>query len=243
MYNGNTALVSIQYSCLPSWISFLVDRGRAKEAGRELFNAVYARWSQQPRDVRPRLLVFGESLGAFGGEAAFSGTDDFRNRTGGALWEGPPNDSFLWREFVRRRDAGSSEILPMYRRGTTVRFGAQSEDLDRPIGIWSSPRVVCLQHASDPVVWWSWRLMLHEPDWLKARRGSDVLPSLHWYPFVTFWQVGADLALSMYAPAGHGHNYGAEPAGAWARIAPPEGWTGEKTALLTARLQAPAALP
>lgn len=33
MYDGHTAIVSMQYSYLPSWISFLVDRRRAEEAG------------------------------------------------------------------------------------------------------------------------------------------------------------------------------------------------------------------
>jgi uncharacterized membrane protein len=76
--------------------------------------------------------------------------------------------------------------------------------------------------------------MLHKPDWLKEQRGRDVLPSMRWYPFVTFWQVGADMAFSLDAPPGHGHNYGSEPVGAWALIAPPEGWTSEKTARLSA---------
>ncbi len=237
MYNGNSAIVSIQYSYLPSWISFLVDRTKAKQAGRELFNAVYARWSRMPRDARPALLVFGESLGAFGAEAAFSGADDLRNRTDGALFEGPPNDSYLWNEFVRKRDAGSGEINPVYAGGSTVRFGDTPSDLDHPTDIWPFPRVAYLQHASDPVVWWSWRLMLHEPDWLKERRGTDVLPSMRWYPFVTFWQVSADMALSIEAPPGHGHNYANDAVGAWARVAPPEGWTPEKTARLTAVLE------
>ena len=39
MYNGDTAMVAMQYSYLPSWISFLVDKERAREAGRDLFDA------------------------------------------------------------------------------------------------------------------------------------------------------------------------------------------------------------
>jgi len=34
MYNGDTALAAMQYSYLPSWISFLVDRHKATQAGR-----------------------------------------------------------------------------------------------------------------------------------------------------------------------------------------------------------------
>jgi uncharacterized membrane protein len=42
MYNGDTAMVGMQYSYLPSWLSFLVDRQRAHDAGRELFDACTA---------------------------------------------------------------------------------------------------------------------------------------------------------------------------------------------------------
>ena len=40
---GDTATVTMQYSYLPSWLSYLVDQDRARDAGRELFDAVYAR--------------------------------------------------------------------------------------------------------------------------------------------------------------------------------------------------------
>src|SRR4051794_12964442 len=97
-FNGDTAMVGMQYSYLPSWLSFLVDQTKAKDAGRALFDHVYAAWSTLPADSRPELLVFGESLGTFGGEAAFSGLDDIRNRTDGVLWAGPPNFNGLWRD-------------------------------------------------------------------------------------------------------------------------------------------------
>ncbi|QIK66398.1 hypothetical protein G7072_08535 [Nocardioides sp. HDW12B] len=38
---GDTASVAVQYSYLPSWLSFLVDQDRARAAGRALFDAVY----------------------------------------------------------------------------------------------------------------------------------------------------------------------------------------------------------
>ena len=40
MFNGDTALVSMQYSYLPSWLSFLVDKENARQAGEALFEAV-----------------------------------------------------------------------------------------------------------------------------------------------------------------------------------------------------------
>ncbi|MGA5300003.1 alpha/beta hydrolase [Nucisporomicrobium flavum] len=234
MYNGDSAMVGMQYSYLPSWLSFLVDKERARQAGRDLFNAVYGEWSKLPLTRRPRLLLFGESLGSFGAESAFSGADDIRNRVDGMLLVGPPNRNELWRRFVAGRDPGSTEILPSYENGATIRFARDpAADLDRPATPWAAPRVAYLQHPSDPIVWWSPRLAVSRPDWLREPRGADVSAGVRWYPFVTFWQVTADMAFSTGVPAGHGHSYGAEPVTAWARIASPDGWTPERTAELT----------
>ncbi|MDI9582083.1 MAG: alpha/beta-hydrolase family protein [Thermobispora sp.] len=237
MYNGDTALVAMQYSYLPSWLSFLVDRDRAQAAGRELFQQVYERWSRLPREHRPKLLVFGESLGAFGAESAFTGDQDLRDRTDGALFVGPPDSSVLRRRFVHGRDPGSTEVLPIYRKGETVRFANRPADLAEPSAPWDPPRVVYLQHPSDPIVWWSPRLLFEKPDWLSEPRGADVLPHIRWYPIVTFSQITADLAFALDVPPGHGHNYDGEVVAAWARIAAPEGWTDERTAELTALIQ------
>ena len=61
------------------------------------------------------MLLFGESLGSFGAESAFSGADDIRNRVDGMLLVGPPNRNELWSQFVADRDPGSSEVLPTSR--------------------------------------------------------------------------------------------------------------------------------
>lgn len=65
LWHGDTATVSMQYSYLPSLLSFLVDGNRAETAGRLLFDDVYARWSELPPGHRPKLVVSGESLGSF----------------------------------------------------------------------------------------------------------------------------------------------------------------------------------
>ena len=233
MYNGDTAVIALQYSYLPSWISFLVDRSVAQEAGRELFDAVYARWEQLPVDQRPQLVPMGESLGSLGSEAAFSGVEDIRNRTSGVLWVGPPNSNRLWSRFTAARDPGSPEWLPVFEGGRTVRFAATADQIDPQSHGWERPRVVYLQNPSDPIVWWSPDLAFHRPDWLRATHPPDVSPQMRWYPFVTFWQVSADLAFSTGVPPGHGHTYGvAQAAAAWAAIVPPPGWTPERTAEL-----------
>lgn len=233
MYGGDTAIAAIQYSYLPSWLSFLADKGPAQEAGRDLFDAVYDRWRQLPAGHRPKLVILGESQGSFGGEAAFSGADDIRNRASGGLWVGPANSNVLWGRFVSGRDPGSPEWLPVYEGRRTVRFAARPADLDPDSQTWERPRVVYLQNANDPIIWWSPSLAFHVPGWLKGPRGPGVSPAMRWYPLVTFWQVSADMADSTPVPAGQGHVYSSlEGATAWASIIPPPGWTPDRTAAL-----------
>jgi len=233
MYGGDTAVAAIQYSFLPSWVSFIADKEPAQEAGRDLFDAVYARWLRLPAAHRPRLVVFGESLGSFGGENAFSGTDDIRERSSGVLWVGPTNSNVLWSRFTAERDPGSPEWRPVYQGGATVRFVTAPSELTQRSPAWSEPRAVYLQNTSDPIIWWSWDLAFHQPDWLRGPTPPGVSPAMHWYPLVTFWQVAADLALATAVPPGHGHTYGMyQGATAWASIIPPPGWTGRQSAAL-----------
>lgn len=233
MYAGNTAIAAVQYSYLPSWISFLAQRDQARQAARALFNTIYTYWSGLPPSHRPRLVVFGESLGAYGAEAAFSGIADMTARTSGALFVGPPNATETWRELTDARARGSPEWLPVYGDGRTVRFAASASDLRQPGGVLRHPKIVYLQHASDPVVWWSPGLLWNKPDWLAEPRGPDVTSQMQWYPLVTFWQITADLIVSNATP-GYGHHYAAEIPTAWAAILQPPGWTNTETAKLTA---------
>ncbi|MFB6619732.1 alpha/beta hydrolase [Streptomyces sp. NPDC085524] len=226
--NGDSATVAMQYSYLPSWLSYLVDQSKARAAGRDLFDAVYDVWSKLPQDRRPRLFVAGESLGSFGGETAFSGEADLRNRTAGTLFAGPPNFNTLFREFSDDREAGSPEIEPVYKDGRTVRFtddpAGGIPPADRP---WDGPRVLYLMHPSDPIVWWSPSLALSEPDWIREKPGTDVLGSMVWMPFVTFWQVTADLPFSTGVPDGHGHTYKAAYVDGWNAVMRPAGFTAQ----------------
>ena len=216
---GDCAVVALQYSYLPSWLSYLVDQDRAREAGRELFDAVYARWITLPADARPRLYAYGESLGSFGGEAPFSGEFDLRNRTAGTLFVGPPAFNTLYGEFVRGRDPGSTEVTPVYRDGRTIRFRSDPAVPPPPADApWDDGRVLYLLHPSDPVVKWSTDLVLERPDWLREPRGRDVVGAVRWIPFVTFWQVTADLPFAVDVPQGHGHTYSREYIGGWAIV-------------------------
>ena len=237
MYNGDSAIVAMQYSYLPSSLSFLVDQTKAKQAGLDLYNAVLGEWIKMPAASRPKLVVFGESLGSFGSETAFPGESTFLATSDGAVWAGPPNFNTLRRAATANRDAGSPEIKPIFQGGQTVRFMVQPSDLTNPdVNKWQQPRAVYLENSSDPIVWWSPNLLFHKPDWLKEPRGADVSTATTWLPFITFWQVSGDMVWSTGVPDGHGHKYGNLPTDAWSYVAPPPGWTQQKTDALKAEL-------
>ncbi len=139
IYNGNTAIVSMQYSFLPSWLSFLVDKENARHAGQALFEAVDKLIRQMPEFKRPKLVVFGESLGSFGGEAPFMSINNVLARTDGALFSGPTFNNTIWTQLTANRDRGSPEWLPIYDDGHNVRFVARPENLHRPKAAWNHP--------------------------------------------------------------------------------------------------------
>lgn len=223
---GDAATITMQYSYLPSWMSYLVDQSKARAAGRDLFDAVYARWSSLPADQRPKLYVGGESLGSFGGETAFSGVYDLRNRTDGTVFAGPPNFNTLFREFVDNRDPGSTEIQPIYQNGEIVRFANDPTEVippaDQP---WTDTRVLYMMNGSDPIVWWSPSLLFNSPDWMSDPPTEDMLGGMFWMPLVTFWQVTADLPFATGVPGGHGHTYRGGYVDAWAAVMQPPGFT------------------
>jgi len=229
MYNGDTAIVSVQYSYLPSWLSFLVDKENARQAGQALFEAVDKKVRALPEAQRPKIVVFGESLGSFGGEAPFLSPNNIIARTNGALFSGPTFNNTM-RDFITdNRDPGSPEWLPIFEGGANVRFAARAENLGRPGTAWGNPRIAYLQHASDPIAWWTPELLFAQPDWLREPRGYDVSGDMNWIPVVTFLQVAADMAVAVDVPDGHGHHYVKDVVNAWAAVLQPAGWTPEKT--------------
>ncbi|WP_430783699.1 alpha/beta hydrolase [Actinoplanes sp. G11-F43] len=233
MYAGDTALVSMQYSYLPSFFAFMGDRSEVVDAADALIGAVRARWAAMPADTRPRLLLFGESLGTYGMEMTFGTPEALVDGADGALLLGPTFANPAHRALTEGRAPGSPIWDPSY-PGLPIEFAddaAELRDLTGP-----RPTVVYLQNATDPVVWWSWDLLWKKPTWLTGKRAADVTPDMHWYPGVTFWQITCDLVFSNKVPTGHGHVYKSETVDGWAAIAPPPGWTTDDSLRLRARL-------
>jgi uncharacterized membrane protein len=235
LHAGNTALVAMQYSYLPSWISFLTDKDKASAAGSALFHAVRERWLEVTEASRPQLIVFGLSLGAFGAEAAFTGQDaaasvaNVVEKTDGALFVGSPNDSEMWRQITVARDDGSPAWRPVYDDAEVVRFANQGIEVAELDPSWEPPRVLYYQHPTDPVTFTTFSDFWNPPEWMDDPRGFGVPDRGRWFPIVTGVQSVFDLMAGFGAPPGFGHDYTAEYVAAWAQVVPPDGWTDVDT--------------
>jgi uncharacterized membrane protein len=225
LWNGRTAIVGQQYSYLPSWISFLVDKEKAAETGTALIEAVAARWRELPEDERPRLVLFGESLGSFGSEAALDGddakgsVDNVRAHGDAALYIGPTSSNPIRAQLTAERSADSPVWRPEVDLPTDARFAISADELAVPAG--DDIAVTYLQHPSDPVTWWDMATLWRRPEWLAEERGPDVPSATRWAPFVTWSQTVADLAAGFSAGRGHGHNYDDAWTQSWLAVAPP----------------------
>jgi uncharacterized membrane protein len=89
LYRGDVASVSVQYSYLPSWLSLLVEPDYGADTARAVFRVVYDYWRALPKERRPRLYLFGLSLGARNSDLSADVFDIIADPYQGALWVGP----------------------------------------------------------------------------------------------------------------------------------------------------------
>ena len=154
--HGDVATVSTQYSYLPSWLSFLVDRSRAASNAEQLITALRVELDGMPADSRPELYVYGESLGAFSTGNAFTSVEDMSTTTDGALLIGPPSFDATWQKVVAGRESGSPAWKPIYGDGALVRVATTDADLTDQTLTWLTDNpIIYLTHASDPIVAWT----------------------------------------------------------------------------------------
>ena len=221
---GNrSALVAIQYSTLPSWLSFLMNQDAARAAGVATYEALVAARDALPIDQRPALVLYGESLGAFGSPAPFAGMDpaEVATHIDGALWVGPPaatDPVTAW------TDTGTPPIWePVVDDGLTTRYAASAPAVLDPPGVpnWPTPRILVLQNPTDPVVWFAPSLVWHPPEWLRGELGPGVQPDTRWTPVLFFFQVALDLPQAVGMPSGYGHNYSESLTAAWQQVLTP----------------------
>jgi len=208
---GDCATVTLQYSKRPSPLSLeRVEVGRKQN--EMLFQSLWERFEKMEPSERPRLVVFGESLGAHTSQDAFvhRGTRGLQDRgIDSALWIGTPFAS-EWK----------SEVLGRPRHDTDTaligQFNAISDieqlDDDRAGRL----RYVMLTHNNDAVAYFGPDLFLACPPWLgpPETRPEGVPKSARYGPVITFLQTLVDMKNSMSVVPGvfeaKGHDYRAD---------------------------------
>ncbi|UOM33943.1 alpha/beta-hydrolase family protein [Acuticoccus sp. I52.16.1] len=234
LHKGDVATVAAQYSYMQSPFALIFEPDAGAEAGTALMRIVYDYWTDLPHDARPKLYLYGLSLGALSSERSLRLRDVIGDPVQGALWVGPPFPSPIHTDITRYREPGSPEWLPSFEGGRLVRTMNQ-DSLTDPDAPWGPLRILYFQHASDPIVFFDYSLLWQRPDWMREPRAPDVVGTMNWYPIVTALQVAADMAVSTNVPRGFGHEYAAERhVDAWVTLTDPD-VTAEEIARLKAR--------
>jgi len=235
LHDGDTANVGIQYSYLSSQATLVFHPMRAIETSEVMFDTIYDYWKTLPKETRPKVYLFGVSLGSYGGEQSAKLHKIMYDPINGALWSGPPFVNSLHKDIVANRNLDSPSWLPTYEDGSLVRTMSNDRNLsDHEYAPWGTLRIMYLQYASDPMTAFSPTLFFHSPEWLDGQRGPDVSPMLSWHPMVTFFQIAFDLIVSVSgAPLGYGHNYSpVDYIDGWISISDPIDWTNDMTVRL-----------
>ncbi|WP_440983811.1 alpha/beta hydrolase [Shinella sumterensis] len=239
LHHGDIASVAIQYSYLASWLSLIAEPDYGAEAARALFRAVYNHWTTLPKDSRPKLYLYGLSLGALSSEQSAELFEVIGDPYQGALWAGPPFPSRIWRKMTADRNPGTPAWLPRFRDGSYVRFTSQKNVLPEAGDHWGPMRIVYLQYASDPVTFYDPYSLYRQPAWMAVPRGPDVSPDFQWYPVVTFLQLTLDMAMATTAPMGLGHVYAGEHyIDPWIAVTDVQDWSDADIARLKEKFRA-----
>jgi uncharacterized membrane protein len=210
---GDIATCCIQYARYPSFLSIQkVALGRGQF--RLLLWGVKQRLEERPPERRPRVLVFGESLGAWTSSDVimYQGIEGFDHYgIDRALWVGLPWLAKWSRSGMTR---GSHTLVPPGTVGVFDRHEqlAALEDEER-----ARMRAVILSHDNDPIAVFGPDLIVQRPRWLAdGQRGRGVPEQMRWLPLVTFIQTATDAMNAMLSAPGQfasfGHDYRADMA-------------------------------
>src|SRR5829696_6652244 len=210
---GDIATCAIQYGRYPSFLSVQkVALGQGQF--RLLLWGIRQRLAERPPERRPRVLVFGESLGAWTSSdvVMFQGIEGFDHYgIDRALWVGLPWLAKWSRSGMTR---GSTNLVPEGTVGVFDRHEQLQELTNEQRG---RLRAVILSHDNDPIAVMGPELLVKAPWWLaNGRRGRGVPESMRWRPLITFIQTAMDAANAMVSVPGEfgsfGHDYRADMA-------------------------------
>ena len=205
---GDIATACIQYGRGPSFLEVQkVHLGRTQFRG--LLWGVRERLRGVPEEKRPKVLVFGESLGSWSSSdvvmhQGIAGFDHYG--IDHALWFGLVGLA-KWSKTGMRQ--GSSKLVPP---GTVEAFDNFDEYLALPEEVRRGLRAVIVDHDNDPIAQMSFRWAVKRPPWLTgAERGRNVPEGMQWVPLITFVQIMVDAMNAMKVVPGHfksfGHDY------------------------------------
>jgi uncharacterized membrane protein len=208
---GDIATCCIQYGRYPSFLSVQkVALGRSQF--RLLLWGIKQRLADRPPERRPRVLVFGESLGAWTSSdvVMFQGIGGFDHYgIDRALWVGLPWLA-RWSRSGMARGAGTQ--VP---EGTVGVFDRHEQLLELTDEQRRRLRAVILSHDNDPIAVFGPDLIVQPPPWLTdEERGRGVPNQMRWRPLITFVQTAMDAANAMVSVPGKfgsfGHDYRAD---------------------------------
>jgi uncharacterized membrane protein len=210
---GDIATACIQYGRGPSFLEVQkVHLGRAQFRG--LLWGVRERLRGIPEEKRPKVLVFGESLGSWSSSdvVMHQGIEGFDHYgIDHALWFGLVGFA-KWSKTGMRQ--GSSKLGPP---GTVEAFDNFSEYEKLSKEARDKLRAVIVDHDNDPIAQMSLRWAVKRPPWLTGTtRGRNVPEGMQWVPLITFVQIMVDAMNAMRTVPGHfksfGHDYQADTA-------------------------------
>jgi uncharacterized membrane protein len=204
---GDMATCLIQYGRFPSFLSVQkVALGRHQF--RALLWSVRQRLAERPPGKRPKVFVFGESLGAWASSDVlmYQGIDGFDHYgIDNALWVGLPGLAKWSRNGMA---GGRSDVVP---EGSVGVFDNPGEIEELSAEQQDKLRATILSHDNDPIAMLSTDLMVRKPDWLEGTPGRGVPEDMDYTPMTTFLQVAIDAMNAMVTVPGHfgsfGHDY------------------------------------
>lgn len=230
IHGGDVATVAVQYSYLMSPLALIFETEAGLDQITALMRLVYEHWRHLPAEQRPRLYLHGISLGAWSSMHSFNPFQMMNEPVDGAFWVGPPFPSTLWRQANAARLPGSPFVLPEVDDSEVIRYASQFQPPDRSGRPWGRLRILFLQYASDPIVFYDPTSLWRAPEWMREPLAPDVSPRLSFTPVVTQLQLTVDMLVSTSAPPGFGHTYHAHDyIDGWISVTDPEGWTAAET--------------
>lgn len=215
---GDVASVAVQYSVRPSFLSLQAVH-IARDGLRLLLAAIASRLAAIPEADRPRLLIFGESLGAQSGQDVLAGTRKGQGRPitafaddygiDRALFIGTPFASKWHQEYVADPEFYDPQ-------GELVTVDSHDEWQALPADQQAAGKYLLLSHHTDPITKFGPILIVQKPDWLgePESRAPGIPRSTVWRFWVTFISTFVDvLNADQHKPGifeARGHDYSAD---------------------------------